>query len=141
MIEQAIAVATSIGTLLMMWLAGRKKSLAWIVGLANQALWILFIVLFQAWGLLILTAALTVIYTRNLMLWRKEESWASRVLSASNANESMSDFDLQTLIHPSQYDAQYLILEKEDGEIEMVPRRSRMKVHVYRNWEEDQWQP
>ena len=71
MMDQVVALATSLGTLAMMWLAGRKKAAAWVVGLLNQGLWVTFIILFQAWGLIPLTAALTLIYARNLWLWRE----------------------------------------------------------------------
>jgi len=63
----------SAGTLGNMWLVGNKNKLGWVVGLANQALWITFIVLFSAWGLLPLALALIVLYTRNLVRWRREE--------------------------------------------------------------------
>lgn len=72
-VRQGITVATSIVTLIGMWLAGSKRKAAWLVGLANQALWLVLIVVFQTWGLLILTAALVVIYSRNYLLWRAEE--------------------------------------------------------------------
>ncbi len=65
--------ATSMGTLLGMWLVGQKRSVGWIVGLVNQVLWVTFAVVFEAWGLLPLTLALIVIYSRALMAWRAEE--------------------------------------------------------------------
>lgn len=65
--------ATSVGTLLGMWLVGQKRSIGWAVGLLNQALWVSFAVVFRAWGLLPLSAALTVIYVRALLAWRRDE--------------------------------------------------------------------
>lgn len=70
--RQAIPLATSLGTLLGMYLAGSKRWEGWAVGLANQALWLWFIVQFEAWGLLPLLVALVFVYTRNLLLWRAE---------------------------------------------------------------------
>ncbi len=70
--RQALPIVTAVLTLLGMWLAGSKRWEGWAVGLLNQVLWLWFIVLFEAWGLLILTVALTVIYTRNLIAWRRE---------------------------------------------------------------------
>ena len=64
---------TSAGTLLGMWLVGQKRSIGWTVGLVNQVLWVSFSVVYQAWGLLPLTLALIVIYTRALLRWREEE--------------------------------------------------------------------
>lgn len=65
--------ATSAGTLAAMWLLGQKRSVGWIVGLANQVLWITFAVMFEAWGLLPLTCALIVVYTKALIAWRRDD--------------------------------------------------------------------
>lgn len=73
MIRTLIPWATSAGTLLGMWLIGQKKSIGWIVGLVNQVLWITFAVMFEAWGLLPLSLALIVIYTRALLAWRRDD--------------------------------------------------------------------
>jgi nicotinamide riboside transporter PnuC len=63
---------TSAGTLLAMWLAGSGDRRAWIVGLINQLLWFALIFTTGTYGLLPLTCALCVIYTRNLLRWRRE---------------------------------------------------------------------
>ena len=73
MIRTMLPWATSAGTLLGMWLVGQKKSIGWVVGLVNQVLWVTFAVVFQAWGLLPLTCALIVIYTRALIQWRHDD--------------------------------------------------------------------
>lgn len=65
--------ATSAFTLLAMWLIGQKRSIGWAVGLVNQVLWVSFAVSFRAWGLLPLSAALTVIYVRALLRWRAQD--------------------------------------------------------------------
>lgn len=70
----ALSLATSAMTLWGMWLAGSKDWRGWAVGLANQALWLAFIVAFAAWGLLPLSFALIVIYSRNLIAWRREDA-------------------------------------------------------------------
>lgn len=62
-----------------MWLLGQKRSVGWAVGLVNQVLWVTFAVVYGAWGLLPLSAALTVIYVRALIAWRRDE----RLLTAS----------------------------------------------------------
>ena len=71
--RQIIPLATSAVTLWAMWVIGQKRSWGWTLGLANQALWLWFIIGFQAWGLLPLSGALVVIYTRNLFKWRADE--------------------------------------------------------------------
>ena len=68
--RQLIPLATSVVTLIGMWLAGSGSWKGWAVGLGNQALWLAFIFAFGAWGLLPLSAALIVVYTRNLLRWR-----------------------------------------------------------------------
>lgn len=70
--EQLIPLALSCITLWMMWQAGNLNHWAWAIGLANQVLWLVFIVTFDAWGLLPLNAALVVTYSRNLVKWRRE---------------------------------------------------------------------
>lgn len=74
---QLIPFLTGVLTLVAMWLAGSKRTAAWWVGLANQGLWAATIVVFGVWGLAPLTAALTVIYVRNLVRWRGEGVSAS----------------------------------------------------------------
>ena len=70
--RQLLPLALSVVTVVQMWKVGDRKVWAWSLGLANQALWLVFIVVFGAWGLLLLNGALVVTYTRNLMKWRRE---------------------------------------------------------------------
>lgn len=67
--RQILPLLLSLFTLIGMWLAGNKDRRAWIVGLGNQFLWITFALMFKAWGLLPLSLALIVVYTRNLIRW------------------------------------------------------------------------
>lgn len=69
--RQWISWATSAGTLLGMWAVGRRYWWGWAIGLANQVLWVTMSVMFQTWGLLPLTAALVVLYVKNLVAWRR----------------------------------------------------------------------
>ena len=57
-------------TIWMTLLAGNKHRSAWLVGLANQALWLVWIVATEAWGLVPLNAALWIVYARNHFKWR-----------------------------------------------------------------------
>lgn len=59
---------TSAGTLLAVWLSARNLRLSWKVSLLNQSIWLLFIITYDAWGLLPLTLALSGIFARHL--WR-----------------------------------------------------------------------
>lgn len=58
-------------TIYMTILAGNKTRYAWIVGLVNQALWLLWILTMQAYGLLPMNLALWIIYFRNHLKWNK----------------------------------------------------------------------
>ena len=58
-------------TIYSMLLAGNKKRGAWLVGLVNQLLWLVWIVLGGAWGLLPMNVALWVVYSRNYFKWAK----------------------------------------------------------------------
>jgi hypothetical protein len=62
--------------LYMTYLQGRKRWSAWVVGLANQLLWLVFIVATKAWSLLPLNLGLGLwyLYTKNLALWYDEEA-------------------------------------------------------------------
>lgn len=53
-----------------MWLLGKKDERGWIAGLFSQAIWFIFILTFQAWGLLTLSVPLTFMYVHNLRKWR-----------------------------------------------------------------------
>lgn len=66
-----LSLATSLATILGMWLVARKRWEGWAVGLANQALWFALIVQTRSWGLLVLMAALVWIYSRALIDWRR----------------------------------------------------------------------
>ncbi|MBK6857528.1 MAG: hypothetical protein IPG97_13525 [Microthrixaceae bacterium] len=66
-----LSLATSLVTILGMWLVARKRWEGWAVGLANQALWFALIVQTRSWGLLVLMAALVWIYSRALIDWRR----------------------------------------------------------------------
>jgi len=56
-------------TIYTMFLAGNNKKYAWIVGLINQFLWLLWIIIMHTWGLLPMNIALWVVYTRNHLKW------------------------------------------------------------------------
>jgi hypothetical protein len=58
-------------TIWMTVLAGSKHPRAWLVGLANQALWLVWIVAVGAWGLLPMNLALWLVYARNHWKWNR----------------------------------------------------------------------
>ncbi len=71
--KQAIPWVTSAVTLWAMWAIGRRHWWGWAVGLGNQVLWVALAIVFKTWGLLPLTASLIVVYTKNLVVWRREK--------------------------------------------------------------------
>lgn len=60
----------SVITIWMTLAAGNKHPKAWLIGLVNQALWLVWIVAAQAWGLLPMNLALWIVYGRNHLKWR-----------------------------------------------------------------------
>lgn len=57
-------------TIYMTVLAGNKSRNAWLFGLANQALWLVWIIATGSWGLLPMNIALWFVYARNHLKWR-----------------------------------------------------------------------
>jgi hypothetical protein len=58
-------------TIWMTLLAGNIHRSAWLVGLGNQALWLVWIVATGTWGLLPLNLALWIVYGRNHVKWQR----------------------------------------------------------------------
>jgi hypothetical protein len=56
-------------TIWMTVLAGNKHPSAWLIGLVNQFLWLVWIVLAGAYGLLPMNIALWIVYGRNHLKW------------------------------------------------------------------------
>lgn len=54
-----------------MYMAGDRSRTAWVIGIVNQALWLLWIVVTGTWGLLLATIVLTAVFVRNLINWSK----------------------------------------------------------------------
>jgi hypothetical protein len=59
-------------TCYMTLMVGNKNKWSWALGLANQVLWVIWIVAASAWGLLPMTAVLTVLYARNHIRWLRD---------------------------------------------------------------------
>lgn len=58
-------------TIYMTVLAGNKSRNAWLFGLANQALWLVWIVTTGTYGLLPMNLALWIVYGRNHLKWSR----------------------------------------------------------------------
>lgn len=59
-------------TIYMTVLAGNKWRYAWLLGIGNQLLWLLWIITVSAWGLLPMNLALWIVYARNHLKWAKD---------------------------------------------------------------------
>jgi hypothetical protein len=64
-------------TIYMTVLAGNKTRWAWLIGIANQALWLVWIVASASYGLLPMNFALWVVYARNHLKWTREAKEAT----------------------------------------------------------------
>jgi hypothetical protein len=58
-------------TIWMTLMAGNLHRNAWLIGLGNQFLWLVWIGAAGTWGFLPLNAALWVVYMRNHLRWSK----------------------------------------------------------------------
>lgn len=61
----------SVITIYMTVLAGNKSKNAWLIGLFNQLLWLIWIVVTGAWGLVPMNIALWIVYARNHFKWAR----------------------------------------------------------------------
>jgi len=53
-------------------MAGNKHPQAWLIGLGNQLLWLVWIYVVGAWGLLPMNIALWFVYGRNHLKWTRD---------------------------------------------------------------------
>ena len=61
----------SLITIWMTLLAGNRHQHAWFVGIVNQGLWLIWIVLTESWGFLPMNLVLWVLYIRNHFKWAR----------------------------------------------------------------------
>lgn len=59
-------------TVYMTILAGNKNPNAWLVGLFNQGLWLVWIVGTMSWGFLPMNIAFWIVYLRNHFKWKTQ---------------------------------------------------------------------
>lgn len=71
LIQNGLPWILSTLTICMTWLAGNKYRYTWALGLLNQALWLVWILVTHTWGLLPMNIALWCIYLRNHFHWRR----------------------------------------------------------------------
>jgi hypothetical protein len=69
-LQEVLPWVLSAITLWMTWLAGDKHPKAWLIGLGNQVLWLVFIIAIQKWGLLPMNLGMWALYLRNHLKWR-----------------------------------------------------------------------
>lgn len=55
-----------------LYLAGRKSSLGWAIGLGAQALWMTYAIATRQWGFIFSAVAYGAVYARNWIRWRRE---------------------------------------------------------------------
>jgi hypothetical protein len=59
-------------TIWMTLMAGNKHPKAWLIGLGNQLLWLIWICVVGAWGLLPMNITLWIVYGRNHLKWSRD---------------------------------------------------------------------
>jgi len=73
MIATYLPYLLSVITIYMTVLAGNKSKHAWLFGLGNQGLWLVWIISTGAWGLIPMNIALWIVYARNHFKWAKAD--------------------------------------------------------------------
>jgi hypothetical protein len=63
---------TAVG-ILGLWLAGKKSSGGWAIGLGAQTLWIAYAVATEQWGFIVSAFAYGFVYAKNFRAWRRDE--------------------------------------------------------------------
>jgi nicotinamide riboside transporter PnuC len=66
------SVALAIVGIVGIWLAGRRNLWGWAIGLAAQALWIVFALLTGQYGFIFSALAYGFVYGRNWLRWRRD---------------------------------------------------------------------
>lgn len=61
-------------TIWMTLLAGNQHPKAWLVGLFNQCLWMVWMVAAEEWGFLPLNVTLWIVYLKNHLQWSKSKT-------------------------------------------------------------------
>jgi hypothetical protein len=69
-VENILPYILSIIMIVVINAAGNLKRWSWMLGIVCQGLWVWWIVVVEAWGLLLLTAAMLYVYGRNWMKWK-----------------------------------------------------------------------
>jgi len=62
----------SITSVIMLWLMGNKNKYAPFVGIGNQVLWVIYVLMTKQHGLLLGVVMYLVVHIRNAMKWRNE---------------------------------------------------------------------
>lgn len=62
----------SVITIYMTVLAGNKSRNAWLLGLLNQSLWLVWILMTENYGFLPMNFALWIVYARNHIKWGRQ---------------------------------------------------------------------
>jgi hypothetical protein len=54
-----------------LWLAGSKRNIGWLIGLAAQGLWVAYALATRQYGFLVSAACYATVYFRNWYRWNK----------------------------------------------------------------------
>jgi membrane protein implicated in regulation of membrane protease activity len=58
------------------YLAGRKRAVGWLVGVAAQVLWLAYAIVTRQWGFIATAVAYAAVYGKNWVAWRREAKGA-----------------------------------------------------------------
>ena len=98
MIKQYLPWLLSVITIWMTVLAGNKHPKAWLVGIVNQLLWLIWIVASASWGLIPMNIALWIVYARNHFKWamkcecRPANDYSNEMVICKKCRGGVADF-------------------------------------------------
>lgn len=78
-VVQVLPWVLSAITVYQVYLSGEIHKYAWVLGIFNQALWLVFIVLTATWGLIPMNVALTAVFVKNHFKWKNNGIQAIQV--------------------------------------------------------------
>lgn len=70
--SEVLSYVISFTSAIMLWLMGNKTRWGPIVGIGNQILWVVYVLLTSQWGLLPGVVMYLFIHVRNLYKWQKK---------------------------------------------------------------------
>lgn len=53
-----------------LWIAGRQVWWGWLINLSNEVLWVIYAIVTEQYGFILMALAYAIVYARNAVAWR-----------------------------------------------------------------------